>query len=96
MQGEGDASQGIAAEEYVANVTAAARLFGGGKFCVPLETWFQGKVSPEIRDAQSRLQAMLKPGPDFDQLNEPYRQADNTHFNEAGVQKVAELWAACL
>ena len=50
--------------------------------------------SEAIRTAQKRLAETLPgvfPGPDTDALGPEFRH-DDCHFNEAGLQRVAEMW----
>jgi hypothetical protein len=54
---------------------------------------------PALRAAAASLAdpaAGVYPGPDSDGLGVEYREGGGTHFNETGLQRLAELWAARL
>ena len=53
-----------------------------------------GVVNGNIREAQRELVDFTQnifPGPDTDTLDQTYRR-DNTHFNDLGLDRFAELW----
>ena len=58
-------------------------------------SYFNGKISKSVRDAQKRLwdKNIAFPGPDTDVLQKEYREIDDgVHFNEIGTRQVAQMW----
>lgn len=97
MQGESD--HGTSRVNYTntfVNLVATPLVAAGfnGRIFVNKETWLAGAVDANVQAAQftdipngtTRFQ-----GADADSLNAANRQADNTHFNDAGMAALALL-----
>lgn len=102
-QGEQDCFAGTSQSVYqtsLGNVIANARAVGLGAsvpFFVALQTWVNGATSAAVRAAQAAIvnhAAAIYAGPDADTISS--RQADNTHFTDAGADSYAGLWQTAL
>jgi hypothetical protein len=95
MQGESDAGTSSAAYQASYNAMSAALIASGfnGRQFINKETWLSGVVNATTQAAQAALvNGTTKfTGADADSLNAANRQADNTHFNDAGMAALATL-----
>lgn len=102
-QGEGDTGAGTSQAAYAAglssffsNVRAAG--FNGPIF-VAHQSWNLGSTSANVTNAQDAAVnhgAAIWAGPNGDAINAAGRQADNTHFNDAGAATYSSSWITAL
>jgi hypothetical protein len=106
-QGEGDPGDGDShGRQYRKNlleVISTFRRYGiAAPFFVALATKCGAYPRPNgdnIRDGQrSAINPLMNVflGPDTDQLGDDYRDPQHCHFNAAGLQRHAEMWADIL
>ncbi len=102
-QGESDTTLGTTTPVYVQQMLTLIGNFRAAgmvaPFLVAKQSWIGGITSSAVVAAQAQVvdsAAGIFPGPDADSLNATYRQADNTHFNDAGMIAYANLWQAAL
>jgi hypothetical protein len=100
--GANDKAAGTLQAAYTASqalMIAQIRLYYAGPIFIATETWFAGAVSAGIVAAQAApvsAPAKIIAGPNTDSLNAANRQADNTHWNDAGAAACAALWLTAL
>ncbi len=101
QQGESDASAGTSKEQYMAafeEMVKSMRDAGVGAPVYVALTTRCGRPKPAAAAIRSAQAAVVDPshnvfaGPDIDALGEEYRQADECHLNEAGLERSAALW----
>lgn len=102
-QGEQDNFLGTSSAAYQASmnaVIAATRALGySGPWFIAQQTWRAGVTDSTTQAAQAALVnhgANVWAGPNADSLNATNRQADNTHWNDAGSDAYAGLWQTAL
>lgn len=100
MQGESDAQHGTQPGAYTAHVKNVCRSFRRANLTVPFyvskTTRIGAGASPSIRAAQANCvdsELNIVAGPDTDVILDRH---DGTHFNAAGGDFCAELWADVL
>lgn len=104
QQGESDAVDGTRAADYAERFGLMLEAVRGELPDTPIlvatATLNAGRVSPEIRGAQSRILDAARgvyPGPDADSLVGECRNAgDKTHLSGRGLRRCAELWLDAL
>lgn len=102
-QGESDNLAQTPLDTYASQLgqlIANSRVSGyRGPWFVCRETWIGGVTDAAIQNAQVEIvdhAAGIWAGPDTDSLDASYRQADNTHLNDAGAAAWASLWLSAL
>lgn len=105
QQGETDMVRGLDASLYIHGLRALRTELLAQRIDAPLlvarSTYCGHTGTGAIGRALSREQASLAltgvlPGPDFDVLQRPYRDAQGCHFNQMGLREAARLWAEAL
>lgn len=96
--GQGETDNGLLNQaQYTAafNIVAAELIAAGfsGRIFVNQQTWIAGTTSAAIRAAQAAVVngTTIFAGADADTLTAGSRQADNTHFNDAGLASLTTL-----
>jgi hypothetical protein len=102
-QGEADTNLATSQSSYQASMTAvisATRTAGyTGPWFIAQQSWNGGATSAAVQAAQLALVdhgSNIWAGPNADSLGAADRQADNTHFNDAGMDAYAGLWLTAL
>ena len=96
-QGERDNFKRTSKENYkksFLNMLSCVRVHTKAPVMVSVASYRFGVVNGNIREAQRELVDFTQnifPGPDTDTLDQTYRR-DNTHFNDLGLDRFAELW----
>jgi hypothetical protein len=101
-QGEGD--RWTTGEEYrsrfLAMLAAVRREGVAAPVYVSVATRAPSGIVPAVQEAQRGLvdpAAGIRAGPDTDALGDEFRnRRDPDHFNDAGLRRAAELWAAAV
>lgn len=103
QQGESDQYFGTTQADYASRLAALIAAFRSAGFACPIliaqTTWFGGTTSAAIRTAQAAAvnnATGIYAGPDTDTLTATSRQADNTHWTDAGSDSLASLWVDAL
>jgi hypothetical protein len=97
MQGESDHGTGQATYQSIFGTISAALFATGfnGRIFVNEETWLSGTTDANVQAAQLAIPNSATPGTwagaNADSLGAGSRQADNTHFNDAGMASLATL-----
>lgn len=103
QQGEADARRGTGRDDYAAAFTELVALIRGAGVTAPLvaarSTRCRSEPAAAVRDALDaavqRVPGVLA-GPDTDTLDGPRMRHDGCHFNAAGQEAAARLWAQVL
>ncbi len=95
-QGERDNLLKTGADEYADQLEAVycgvSAIFPS-RWLISLASWREGTLSESVRQGQlgaSSKNGAMEIGPDTDLLGSDFRR-DNTHFNDAGLDKFAQL-----
>lgn len=96
-QGESDTTGATSQATYQAGLgevlTALYATGFNGRSFINLQSWVSGSTSTNVRNAQAAVVngTTIFAGADADSLTAASRQADNTHFNDAGMASLATL-----
>jgi hypothetical protein len=101
-QGESDTQAGTSQGSYQADLTTvllgSINLGIAGPFFIAQNSYYEGATSSAVRAAQAAVcdgvTAIL--GPDTDVIDDTGRLEDDIHYNDAGAEDAAELWADVL
>ena len=102
-QGESDTGDGTSQAAYAASLAAFisnVRATGyTGPIFIAHQSWNLGATSSNVTNAQDAAvnhSAGIWAGPNSDLIGAGDRQADNTHFNDAGAAAYAAAWVTAL
>lgn len=100
-QGEGDSGTSQAAyDASMRRIIDKTRAAGfSGRFLIAKQTLLSGSQTSTVRAAQAAVvghDAQVYAGPDADTLTGANRQADGTHFSDAGAAAYASAWVTAL
>lgn len=102
-QGESDTGGGTSQAAYAASLTsfiANVRATGyAGPIFIAHQSWNAGATSTNVTNAQDAAvnhPSGIWAGPNADSITGTSRQADNTHFNDAGAATYAAAWITAL
>lgn len=103
MIGESDHQLGTAQADIEAGYQSVRALFdyygfSASAMWVPLESWYSGTSSATVRAAQAAVVdgSTILQGPDFDTMDNTYRDAGQTDFIDTGITQAAALWESSL